>query len=227
MQDKREIFFRCGSIVLEGMLETPSSTNHRLPAAVICHPHPLYGGNMHNHVVRIVEKELLSRDMICLRFNFRGTGRSEGSYGNGIDELEDVRAALDFLESLNRVNPEKILVAGYSFGCWVGFRAAAADARPTALIGISPPVNEYDFGFLRNEKRPKLLVAGDRDFVCSVDRFEQMLARIPEPKRSKIFRGADHFSIGDHEEMPREINAFLDDLFQCAFKEVRLGGPSL
>lgn len=212
MEVRNEIFFRCGSIVLEGILEVPESPQRRLPGAVICHPHPLYGGNMHNHVVRTVQKELLSRNMMCLRFNFRGTGRSEGSYGNGVDELEDVRAALDFLAGLEHLDPARMLVAGYSFGCWVGLRAAANDARPVALIGISPPLNEYDFGFLLEEKRPKLLVVGDRDFVCSRERFEGLAAGIPEPKRTTIFPGADHFSVGDHKGMSTELNAFLDDL---------------
>jgi len=192
-------------------VEIPESTESRLAGAVICHPHPLYGGNMHNHVVRIVQKALSARDMVCLRFNFRGTGRSEGSYGNGIDELEDVRAALDFLGGLDHVEPDRMLVAGYSFGCWVGLRAAASDARPAALIGISPPLNEYDFGFLKNEKRPKLLVVGDGDFVCSRARFEELIAQIPEPKRGAIFPGADHFSVGDNGGLTREINAFLEE----------------
>lgn len=178
--------------------------------AVICHPHPLFGGNMYNNVVRALKKAAADLGLISLRFNFRGTGKSEGSYGEGIDEVEDVKAALDFLAQVPEVDPGKIIVAGYSFGCWVGLKAAVSDPRPTRLIGISPPVNEYDFSFLKNETRPKLLVAGDRDFVCSVKGFQELVESIPEPKAAALLQGVDHFHAGREEELIREVNTFLN-----------------
>ena len=210
MATREEVFIRCGSIVLEGVLEAPEAASGSLGGAVVCHPHPQYGGNMFNNVVRALRKAFLDRNLICLRFNFRGTGRSEGAYGGGIDEIEDVRAALDFAESIDRLDPKKLILAGYSFGCWVALNAAARDPRPARLIGISPPVDEYDFGFLREEKRPKLLMAGDRDFVCSVPKFRQLLDEIPEPKMGKILPGVDHFHVGREDDLIREANAFLD-----------------
>jgi len=210
MGSRTDVFIRCGSIVLEGVLEIPENGSGPRGGAVICHPHPLFGGNMYNNVVRALKQAMADLGLISLRFNFRGTGKSEGSYGEGADEIEDVKAALDFLADVPEMDPGKIVVAGYSFGCWVGLKAAVMDARPARLIGISPPVNEYDFSYLNEETRPKLLVAGDRDFVCSVEGFEKLVREIPEPKTSKVLAGVDHFHAGHEDNLIREVTAFLE-----------------
>ncbi len=188
----------------------PDAAENPAAAAVLCHPHPLYGGNMHNNVIRALKKGLNERGLICLRFNFRGTGQSWGTHDNGVGEIDDVLAAVDFLEAMEQVDSKRLVLAGYSFGCWVGLRATARDPRPKRLIGISPPVDSYDFGFLENETRPKLLIAGDRDFVCSPERFRDLLDRIPEPKKGVILPGADHFHLGGEGDLIRETDAFLD-----------------
>jgi hypothetical protein len=210
MVARNEVFFRCGSIVLEGVLEIPDGVHESPPGAVICHPHPLYGGNMYNNVTSALKKRLVERGVVCLRFNFRGTGQSEGSHGEGVDELEDVRAAIDYLVGQKVVDAGRIIVAGYSFGCWVGLRAASADTRPSRLVGISPPVDHYDFSFLFEETRPKLLIAGDRDFVCSKGKFMQLAEKIPEPKQSLLIAGADHFHFGREDVLVREMDSFLE-----------------
>jgi alpha/beta superfamily hydrolase len=207
---RRDVFFHCGTIVLEGVLEIPEGMNKAVPGAVICHPHPLYGGNMYNNVTSALKKGLIARGIACLRFNFRGTGQSEGSHGDGVDELEDVRAALDYLAAQQQVDADRLVVAGYSFGCWVGLRSVAKDSRPSRLIGVSPPVDTYDFSFLREETRPKFLIAGDRDFVCSKTKFEELIDVIPEPKVAIVLPGADHFHLGGEEDLVRHMNAFLD-----------------
>lgn len=209
MTDRRELFIPCGTILLEAVLESPGNLQDEAPAAVICHPHPLFGGNLHNNVTRSVKNGLLERGMICLRFNFRGTGGSEGKHGDGIGELEDVRAAIDFLDALAEADSKRLVVAGYSFGCWVSLRAAVRDPRPSRLIGISPPVESYDFSFLQGEIRPKLLMAGDNDFVCSTRGFHQLLDQIPEPKIGVILPGADHFHVGREKALINEIEAFF------------------
>jgi uncharacterized protein len=206
----REVSIPCSTLTLEGVLDMPDAAENPAAAAVICHPHPMFGGNMHNNVVRALKKGLNQRGLICLRFNFRGTGQSWGTHDNGIGEIEDVLAAIDFLQTLKEVDADRLIVAGYSFGCWVGLRAAARDPRPKRLIGISPPVDSYDFGFLENETRPKLLIAGDSDFVCSLDRFQGLLERVPEPKKGVVLPGTDHFHVGGEEALIRETDAFLD-----------------
>ncbi|MBM3300961.1 MAG: alpha/beta fold hydrolase [Deltaproteobacteria bacterium] len=152
----------------------------------------------------------MARGLACLRFNFRGTGQSEGSHGDGVDELEDVRAALDYLVAQEEVDEKRLILAGYSFGCWVGLRAASRDPRPSRLIGVSPPVDTYDFSFLLHENRPKLLIAGDRDFVCSKTKFEELIQDIPEPKVGIVMHGADHFHLGREEDLIKSMNQFLD-----------------
>jgi uncharacterized protein len=208
---RRNVSIPCGTIVLEGILEIPEGGDMPTQGAVICHPHPLYGGNMNNGVAKAIADGLLSRATVCLRFNFRGTGRSQGTYGQGNDEVDDVRAALDFLQGLQEVNGSRIILAGYSFGCWVGLRAAADDARPGRLIGISPPVDEYDFSFLQQEKRPLLLIAGDRDFVCSHEKFVRLVESIPQPNSGVTLPGADHFHFGREKQLLGHINKFLDE----------------
>lgn len=210
MNLRQDVSIPCGTLTLEGVLEIPEASENPAAAAVLCHPHPLFGGSMHNNVIRALRTGLNERGLVCLRFNFRGTGRSWGTHGNGIDEIDDVLAAIDFLQSLKEVDPKRLIVAGYSFGCWVGLRAASSDPRPKRLIGISPPLDSYDFDFLENEPRPKLLLAGDEDFVCPVERFEELLGRIPDPKKGVVLPETDHFHVGKEEALIREIGLFLD-----------------
>jgi uncharacterized protein len=210
MDSRQDVWIPCGTLSLEGILEYPPAAEGDLPTAVICHPHPLFGGNMHNNVVRAVRKGLLERGVVCLRFNFRGTGRSWGAHANGVDEIQDVVAAIDFLQQQPGVDQESLLVAGYSFGCWMALEAAVGDPRPSRLIGISPPVNEYDFSFLKNEHRPKFLIAGDSDFVCSETKFRDLLEEIPEPKVGVVLPGANHFHVGQEHLVVQEIAKFLD-----------------
>jgi uncharacterized protein len=205
-----EVSIPCGTLTLEGILERPAEDRDQAPAAVICHPHPLYGGTMHNNVVKALKKGLLQKGFACLRFNFRGTGRSWGTHDNGEAEVDDVRAAIDFILQSKNVDAGTLVVAGYSFGCWVSLKAAARDNRPTMLVGISPPADVYDFSFLSEEKRPKLLLAGDNDFVCSTRNFQELIDRIPEPKRAVLLPGTDHFHVGGESAIIRELHSFLD-----------------
>ncbi len=207
--ERIDVSIPSGTLSLEGVLEAPETSEAKLPGAIICHPHPLFGGNMHNSVVRAVRNAFIDEGFACLRFNFRGTGASWGSHGNGVDEVEDVLAAVDFLEVKSEVDEKRLVLAGYSFGCWVGLRAAVRDSRPGRLIGISPPVDEYDFSFLKQETRPKLLITGDRDFVCSKEKFQKLLDEIPEPKRGIIIPGADHFHVGNESVIVNATKAFL------------------
>jgi alpha/beta superfamily hydrolase len=213
-ESRVDVSIPCGTLTLEGVLEYPAHNNELLPAAVICHPHPLYGGNMHNSVVRAMRTAFLEYGAVTLRFNFRGTGASWGTFGEGIDEIQDVLAALDFLQRQDRVDSQRLAVAGYSFGSWVGLNAASRDPRPASLIGISPPLEASDFSFLKNEERPKLLLVGDKDFVCSVSSFEKLVADIPEPKKGVVLKGHDHFHFGQEDTLVREMEAFLRELPQ-------------
>ncbi len=159
--DSRNFFLEGPAGRLEAILWTPSAVARPPLAAVICHPHPLFGGTMHNKVVYQTAKSLDALGIPVLRFNFRGAGLSAGVHDRGRGEQGDVRAALDFLATEFPGVP--LLLAGFSFGAWVGMRAGCEDPRVSHLIGLGIPVNSTDFSFLRQCEKPKLFVHGSND----------------------------------------------------------------
>lgn len=180
-------------VTLEGILWTPPDQLQTDVArgAIVCHPHPQYGGTMHNKVVFRTGRALRQLGMAVLRFNFRGVGRSTGSYDYGHGERADVQAAIDYL---NQQYPQAdIVLAGFSFGAWVGLAVGAQDARVSHLIGIGMPVNMNDFSFLVNCSKPKLFIQGSADEFGSVECMQALLLTIPEPKGLALIEGADHF----------------------------------
>lgn len=207
---ERAVLFKSGGLTLEGVLHVPSGVREGAPAVVVCHPHPLYGGSMQNSVVREVCRGLEVLGLIALRFNFRGVGASEGSYGGGVGEREDVRAALDFLSSMGPPAPSRMGVAGYSFGAYVAAHAAAQDPRVEALALISPPLTMYDFDPLRSLDRPKLVVWGDLDELVNAT-LEEVANVAAEPRRLVLVKGADHFWVGREEEVGTIVAAFFKE----------------
>jgi uncharacterized protein len=194
---------------LEALLNagSPSATH----AAVVCHPHPLYGGTLHNKVVFHAMKALNSFGFPVLRFNFRGTGLSEGEHANGIGEVEDVRAALDWLE---REFTLPVIFAGFSFGAAVGSRAAYSDDRVRALIALGLPAvpiegRVYDFEFLRACTKPKLFISGSRDQFGPPGKLEAIVNTFADPKNLVRIEAGDHFFEGRLKEMRVAIEDWL------------------
>jgi len=182
-------------------------------AAIVCHPHPLHGGTLHNKVVFHTMKALNSFGFPVLRFNFRGTGLSEGEHAGGIGEVEDVRAALDWLEGEFTL---PVIFAGFSFGAAVGLRAAYADDRVRALIGLGlPAVPEetrvYDFDFLRTCPKPKLFVSGSRDQFGPPGKLEALVGTFADPKKLVRIEAADHFFEGRLRELRDAIEAWVGE----------------
>ena len=181
-------------------------------AALVCHPHPLYGGTMHNKVVFHAMKSLNAFGLPVLRFNFRGAGLSEGEHGQGRAETEDVRAALDWLEQEFHL---PILFAGFSFGASVGLRACCSDPRVEALIALGTPVlvegRAYSYEILATCAKPKLLVSGARDLFGPVAQLQTVFATAAEPKKLVIIEGADHFFDGRLREMQQAIGTWLPE----------------
>jgi hypothetical protein len=192
---------------LEALLWTVPVANPSL-AAVVCHPHPLFGGTMHNKVVYQAAKALHLRAIPVLRFNFRGAGQSEGEHDRGIGEQDDVRAALDYLALEFPRTP--ILLAGFSFGSVVGLRVGCADQRVADLIGLGIPVDRSDLTYLRDCAKPKLLIQGGSDQFGSRANVEALYTTLPEPKRLVIVEGAEHFFAGQLEKVRSAIDAWLD-----------------
>jgi uncharacterized protein len=174
---------------------------------MVCHPHPLFGGTMHNKVVFHAAKALDALGIAVLRFNFRGAGLSEGSHDQGSGELDDARSALDFLGGEFAGTP--LLVAGFSFGCLVGLRAGCEDARVEKLIGIGAPVNNSDFSYLGQCAKPKLFVHGSNDEFGEVGKVRQLVRSLPGENELVIVNGVDHFFAGKIEDLVKGITGWL------------------
>lgn len=180
-------------------------------AAVVCHPHPLYGGTLHNKVVFHAMKALNSFGFPVLRFNFRGTGLSQGQHDHGIGEIDDVRVALDWLDREFRL---PVIFAGFSFGAAVGLRAACPDSRVKAAIGLGLPISPmddrvYDFNFLATCAKPKLFVSGDRDQFGSPAQLKELIDSAASPKQLILVAGGDHFFEGRLRELRDAIERWV------------------
>jgi uncharacterized protein len=146
---------------------------------VLCHPHPLYGGSMLTPVIMTVEQAFQEAGYTTLAFNFRGVGGSDGEHGGGQPEVADVTGALTHLEEVLGGRARGLAVAGYSFGSFVGAMTAAADRRVSFYLGVAPPLNHYDFGFLRQAVCPMALIGATRDEHCDASRFEALYLSLP------------------------------------------------
>jgi|UniRef100_A0A7C5ENV6 alpha/beta superfamily hydrolase len=166
--------------------------------AVITHPHPLYGGSMHNNVVWTAVRALTARGWSTLRFNFRGVGRSTGAYSGGLGEVEDVDAALNYLKS--RV-PGPVFLLGYSFGAWVAARALLDGLLAAGAVLISPPLAFMEMDFLPQVPLLRLIVAGDQDELCPLDRLTALWPTSRTSVKIRVIPGADHFYHGHEEEL--------------------------
>ena len=175
---------------LEALLQERDAHDHTL-TAVVCHPHPLYGGTMHNKVAHRVASTLHGLGAAVLRFNFRGVGKSAGAHDRGEGELADALCALDFLRA--RYPHARRWAAGFSFGSWVASRLAAAAPDVERLILIAPPVHTQTFSEMRTLPIPKLVVQGTGDEICKPENLERTWPEWAEPKRMVRVPGASHF----------------------------------
>ncbi|HZP34743.1 MAG TPA: alpha/beta family hydrolase [Candidatus Acidoferrales bacterium] len=200
---------------LEGLLWVPHQPDEVRLAAVVCHPHPLYQGTMHNKVVYRTAKALDSLGIPVLRFNFRGVGTSGGSYDRGRGEEEDVRSAIDYLEDQFAGVP--LLVAGFSFGAWVGLRAGCMDARVIEMIGLGLPIDDrkLEFSYLRTCTKPKLLIQGENDQYAAKAHFEDFAGtfspQAATASRVVFVRMADHFFTDHLDEVAGAIHGWMRD----------------
>jgi alpha/beta superfamily hydrolase len=205
--ESRNFFLEGPAGGLEAILWKPPAVTHPPLAAVVCHPHPLFGGTMHNKVVYQAAKSLDAFGIPVLRFNFRGAGLSAGEHDRGRGEQGDVRAALDFLASEFPVVP--LLLAGFSFGSLVGMRVGCEDTRVSHLIGLGIPVNSTDFSFLRQCNKPKLFVHGSNDEHGAVVKVKALIPTLPGDNHLVVVEGVDHFFAGKLDQLDRAINAWL------------------
>ena len=179
--------------------------------AVICHPHPLGGGTLHNKVVFRVARGLESANVATLRFNFRGAGASGGTHDQGEGEQQDVAAAIDWC--VKHHPGRKLFVGGFSFGAWVASRAACEMAIVHALFLVGTPVNKYDFGYLRHCEKPMLFVHGTQDEHGDVEKLEKLIQQVRNAE-SFIITGADHFFTKQLDAVEETIRNWVQELLE-------------
>lgn len=183
---EEKVCFRSGEFELEGLFES-GRTNR---GVVITHPHPLYGGDMHNPVVDAIRRAYRMRGVATLRFNFRGTGESEGQHDNGAGEQDDVLAALSYWKE---TGVQTIDLCGYSFGAWINALALQREGRCENLVMVSPPVGFIDFTPIGRLSGLRLVVTGSRDEMAPPSAIQQMLPTWNPSARFDVIDGSDHF----------------------------------
>jgi alpha/beta superfamily hydrolase len=176
---------------LEALLEAPDDEVRVTRAAVICHPHPLYGGTMHNKVVFRLAKAARRTSAVVLRFNFRGVGQSAGSHDEGAGEQDDLRAALGYIS--DRYPGLPLLAAGFSFGARVALRVACGDSRVERVVGAGTPVNRGDWSFLEHCGCAKAFVHSTNDEHGARSVMEAVFASAAGPKSLAWVEAKDHF----------------------------------
>jgi alpha/beta superfamily hydrolase len=200
---------------LEAILDEPAGSEKLHAAVVFAHPHPQFGGTMHTKAVYQGTKALTRIGCAVLRFNFRGVGRSAGTFDQGEGEKADFRAALDYMAQ--RFAGTRLWAAGFSFGAWVALEVGAEDERVEVLIGIAPPVAtsvsgmDYQFPNTLASVKPKFFVQGEADEVCPVQGMWSFYGQLQEPKELVSVDGADHLFEGKTQEVGEALEDLLAD----------------
>ena len=202
------VTFASDALTLEGRLSLPQG---RGPFAgiVLCHPHPLYGGDMNNNVVEGMANVLVDRQMAVLAFNFRGVGRSEGSHDRGTGEVADALAAVHYLASQLSVDRDRLGIAGYSFGSVVTLNAAVRDQALKAIAVVACPTPALDNPEIQQTNQPKLFVQGDMDQVVQLDMFHDLIQRFQSSTEVDVLPGADHFLLGYELQIGSRVAEFF------------------
>jgi len=195
--NERPVTIASGAITLEGLFTPGKPDGAR--AAVVCHPHPLYGGSMHNNVVEAALEALWKLGFATLRFNFRGVGRSGGDHSGGEGEVDDARAAMAFVLAQPVIAGHGAVMAGYSFGAAIAMRAGAEIAQVETIAAIALPVGMEEFSASAPGNKRVILVAGDSDPYCPSSEITRLAESIGARARLRIIEGADHFFGGDEE----------------------------
>lgn len=199
---EERIFIQSSGLRIEGLVDNSPGDK----AVLVTHPHPLYGGDMHNNVVESVVDAYAREGYSTLRINFRGVGQSDGDHEQGIGEQEDVKAALIYLNELGKTH---IDLAGYSFGARVNALVLRDLEQVQRMIMVSPPVNFIDFSFLKYSPKIQLVIAGSADDIAPPAMIADMLPTWNPHAEFKIIQGADHFYWGKTGEIKKIIQEFL------------------
>jgi alpha/beta superfamily hydrolase len=182
------------------------------PIALLLHPHPQHGGTMNNKVVYALYHAFVRRGFSALRFNFRGVGRSQGTFDRGEGELSDAASALDWLQSYN-ANTRSCWIGGFSFGAWIGMQLLMRRPEIDGFIAVAPPANLYDFSFLAPCPSSGLILQGDKDQIVTLEAQQKLVNKLSHQRDIKIdyriLKGADHFFQGHMEELTTHVESYI------------------
>lgn len=182
------------------------------PIALLLHPHPQHGGTMNNKVVYALYHAFVRRGFSALRFNFRGVGRSQGTFDRGEGELSDAASALDWLQSYN-ANTRSCWIGGFSFGAWIGMQLLMRRPEIDGFIAVAPPANLYDFSFLAPCPSSGLIIQGDKDQIVTLEAQQKLVNKLSHQRDIKIdyriLKGADHFFQGHMEELTSHVESYI------------------
>jgi uncharacterized protein len=202
MKREETVYIKNNKLMLEGLLNKSSGDR----GVVICHPHPLMGGSMHNNVVEAIQEAFAAEEYSTLRFNFRGVGGSTGIYDEGRGEQEDIVASCKYLQSIGVIS---ISFAGYSFGSWIGAKVIERDCHPFADVTfISPPINYFDFDFSKLCNKINAMICGNNDQFCDIETLKEKTKIINS--NLKIVPDTDHFYQGREEILINILRANLN-----------------
>lgn len=203
------IRFYSGSLLLEGDLFIPKNAT-QVPGVVICHPHPLHGGDMRNNVITGIFEAIEETQIAALAFNFRGVGESEGTHSYGSGELEDALEALKYLTSHPKIHGSSLAICGYSFGADIALKAAANHPDIRAVASVACPINLLNAQSLHQINMPKLFIQGDKDTFAPVPMVESFI-NITSLAQIKILSNADHFLHGREQQVGDFVASFLNE----------------
>ena len=205
-----EVIFTGPAGRLEGRYHPAKQKN--APIAMVLHPHPQFRGNMNHPIVYQIYYAFAARGFSVLRFNFRGVGRSQGSFDHGAGELSDAASALDWAQT---INPEAraCWVAGFSFGAWIGMQLLMRRPEIDCFVSVAPPANSYDFGFLAPCPSSGLIVGAEKDEVVPLADIQKLVARLSLQKgitvESRTVKGANHFFHDSLDKLEVDVDRYV------------------
>ena len=205
------VSFEANGLKFEGILSTPDDLTGNIPGVVVCHPHPLFGGNMHNNVVSAVTYHLSTVGIASLKFNFRGVGNSEGEHSKGDLEYQEVVAAQKMLSEWPGINSTNIGIVGYSFGTRVILRHPELHEFPRAFAFISPSIEALEESTLKNDNRPKFVISGTKDKLLQANRLTEVLNQFVYPPIISSVEGADLFCANMEDLAVEPVSMFFHD----------------
>ena len=201
--------FKAKGLNFEGIVATPDDVGGSIPGVVICHPHPLFGGNMDNNVVIALSFTLVEQGFATIRFNFRGVGNSEGEHSKGENEYQEVLGAFELMKAWNGVDGRKLGLVGYSFGTGVILGSKDIQKKAKSIALVSPNIRALSDTPLKKAKTPTMIITGSRDKLVEAENLQENLDAFANAPRFEVVNGADHFWGGMERQVAGPVAEFF------------------